>query len=371
MLHEFLTAEAKGILASCKAKLLDLSDSRSSSDEMDVGLPVFYNELVEVLRADEEETSEELSHPHRNSAQRRGKESLRLGYTISQVVHGYGTLCQAITEYAGQHDQSITAREFNRLNYCLDVAIAEAVTEFSKGQRETTSREEVQRLGFLAHELRNALANAAMAYHMIKRGVVGVSGSTNMVLEISIRRMKDIIDRSLAEVRMRGQPVVNTSRCRVVDLVGTVEATSTFEATDKSIRIHLDVRPDLLVLGDRHLIVSAISNLVQNAIKFTRPNGQVWIRGIPAGERALIEVEDQCGGLPAGKIEELFRPFTQKGSNRTGVGLGLAISRDAIALCQGQITARDIPGKGCVFTIDLPRVLPLPGEMEGEAISIQ
>lgn len=245
------------------------------------------------------------------------------------------------------------------------MAIAEAVTEFSKGQRESVAKEEVQRLGFLAHEMRNSLGNIALAHQMIKKGVVGVAGSTNMVLEESIRQMKDIIDRSLAEVRLRGEPIVNLRRCRVIDMVGAVETIASFEAGNKSIQLHVEVPTELLVLADRHLVVSALSNLIQNAIKFTRPEGHVWVRGIGKGDRILIEVEDQCGGLPPGKIEELFEPFIQKGLDKTGIGLGLSVSRAAIAVNSGEISARDIPGQGCVFTINLPRITPLPGEADG------
>ena len=99
----------------------------------------------------------------------------------------------------------------------------------------------------------------------------------------------------------------------------------------------------------------ALSNLVQNAIKFTKADGNVWIRGRNVTGRVLIEVEDECGGLPPGKVEELFLPFSQKGTDRTGVGLGLSISKHAISLNDGQVSARDLPRKGCIFTIDLPR----------------
>ncbi|MDE2511266.1 MAG: HAMP domain-containing histidine kinase, partial [Elusimicrobia bacterium] len=57
---------------------------------------------------------------------------------------------------------------------------------------------------------------------------------------------------------------------------------------------------------------------------------------------------------PKGKAEELFRPFTQKGEDRTGLGLGLSISRQAVARIGGELTVRDLPGKGCVFSISLP-----------------
>ncbi len=361
MLHEFLLSERENILALCSAKLLRLNDARSSSDEMELGLPVFYDELIDVLRTDGEELDEARvdkiwGSVHRDSAVRRGKESLKLGYTISQVVHGYGSLCQSITEYSALHaDEPIQAREFNRLNFCLDVAIAEAVTEFSKGQTDNASRAEVQRLGFLAHELRNALANASTAHQLIKKGVVGFSGSTNQIFEDSLKRMEDIIDRSLSEVRLRGEVGVYCERCRVVDMVGEVEATSMSAAGARSVQLNVDVEMDLTVLADRHLVVSAISNLVQNAIKFTKAEGNVWVRGRAVGERALIEVEDQCGGLPIGKIEDLFKPFTQKSSDKSGMGLGLSISQRAIALNDGDLSATDLPGAGCIFTIDLPR----------------
>lgn len=207
MLHEFLSAERKNILSLCAQTLLGLSGSRSSSDEMEVGLPAFYDELIEVLRADEQETREIVNHisgtVHRDAAMRRGKESSKLGYTISQVVHGYGALCQSITQYAAEHsDEPIGQREFSRLNFCLDIAIAEAVTEFNKVQQDATAQDEVQRLGFLAHEMRNALSNASMAQLSIKTGLVGVRGSTNQVLENALSRMRTLIDRSLSEVRL-------------------------------------------------------------------------------------------------------------------------------------------------------------------------
>ena len=79
------------------------------------------------------------------------------------------------------------------------------------------------------------------------------------------------------------------------------------------------------------------------------------MRGIKSGGRILIEVEDECGGLPDEDTEELFTPFTQKGKDKTGMGLGLSLSRRVIELNKGKLTARNIPGKGCIFTIDLPK----------------
>jgi signal transduction histidine kinase len=104
-----------------------------------------------------------------------------------------------------------------------------------------------------------------------------------------------------------------------------------------------------------------VTNLLQNAFKFTRPGTTVTLRVGASADRVLIEVQDECGGL-AGDVNELFRPFEQRGANRTGLGLGLAFSRGAIEANHGRIYARNLRGVGCVFTVDLPR-LPVPAVM--------
>ncbi len=373
MLYEFLAAERIGILALCAKKLALLADSRTSSAEMEKGLPIFYDELIEVLRLDEENPgppNDASANIHTLSATRRGKESLRLGYTISQVVHGYGALCQAVTEYVGTNGgEPVYMREFNRLNFCLDVAIAEAVTEFNRIERENVGKDEIKRLGFLAHELRNSLNVAVMAHQMIKSGRVGLGGNTNRVLEDAHQRMREIIDRSLSEVRLQGEPTVDLQRCRVYHLTSEVIITADRAARDKDITLAVDVSPELEILADPHLITSALSNLVHNAIKFTKPNKTVWIRASTHAGRIFIEVEDECGGLPQSKIEDLFKPYSQKGVDRTGLGLGLMISRRAVDLCHGTLTARDVVGKGCVFKIELPehpKVRPSPAAVQVE-----
>ena len=137
-------------------------------------------------------------------------------------------------------------------------------------------------------------------------------------------------------------------------MVSEVEVTASVEASAKSIEVRIDVAPELEVFVDRHLILSALSNLVQNAIKFTQPGGIIWISCKAIGGRVLLEVEDQCGGLPPGKTNELFQPFSQMGTDKSGLGLGLTISRRAVELNKGTLSVRNVPHIGCVFSIDLP-----------------
>jgi hypothetical protein len=73
-----------------------------------------------------------------------------------------------------------------------------------------------------------------------------------------------------------------------------------------------------------------------------------------AGGRVLIKVEDRCGGLPSGTPEKLLLPFIQSGQDRSGLGLGLDICRRSVEANNGILRVRDLPGFGCIFTIDLP-----------------
>jgi signal transduction histidine kinase len=123
----------------------------------------------------------------------------------------------------------------------------------------------------------------------------------------------------------------------------------------------LDTDRELEVETDRQFLMSAVSNLVQNAVKYTRAGGHVSVRAHCSDNRLVIEVEDECGGLPPGKGEELFRPFVRGGHQTPGVGLGLSIAMRAIKAIRGEIRVHDIPGKGCTFVVELPAVLlPAP-----------
>ena len=106
---------------------------------------------------------------------------------------------------------------------------------------------------------------------------------------------------------------------------------------------------------DRQILAAAVANLLQNAFKFTRPSGHVLVRTHADADRASIAIEDECGGL-AGTTEDLFDIFEQRGKDRSGLGLGLAIAREGVRANGGTITARNILGRGCIFTIDVPRV---------------
>ena len=213
-----------------------------------------------------------------------------------------------------------------------------------------------ERLGFLAHELRNLSNTAILAFEVLKTGNVGVAGNTGAVLNRSLMGIGTLIGRSLAEIRL-SQIVQSPERFLVADFINEITPSATLEASAKQIKLLvLPVEDGVIVEADRQVLAAAVGNLLQNAFKFTRTDTTVTVRVGVSAERVLIEVQDECGGLSAGDTNELFRPFEQRSADRTGLGLGLPFSRWAVEANHGRVYARSLPDKGCVFTVDLPRV---------------
>jgi signal transduction histidine kinase len=124
---------------------------------------------------------------------------------------------------------------------------------------------------------------------------------------------------------------------------------------ENDVAIRVEVDPQLFVLADMRLLESALSNLVQNAIKFTHDHGEVWIAATETPAGIEVHVEDECGGFGGEDTKPLFDAFVQGDQKSGGVGLGLAITRQAIEAHGGSVTVRDLTPKGCRFSVWLPR----------------
>lgn len=374
MLHEFLSANRSELIARCRDKVAARNIPGVFERELSFGISVFLDQLIETLRADggnETDLSRKLSGPASGvvapseiaeTATRHGRELQLHGFTAQEVVHDYGDLCQAITDLAFEHSAEIDVDEFRTLNRCLDNAMATAVSEFGylRDQMHTDQQSATldQRLGSFAHELRNSLSTATLAFEVIKRGNVGVSGSTGAVLERSLLQMRMLIDRSLAEAQIEAGLTMEPSLFSLADFIAEIKLSASLEADVRgNLLIVATVDPKLAISGDRHLLSAAVGNLLHNAFKFSHAHGEVTLSAYAAADRILIDVEDSCGGLPDGDADFLFKPFTQLAADKTGAGLGLSIARASVEANGGSLRVRNIAGSGCVFTIELPRHL--------------
>ena len=373
MLHEFLHHNRVALIERCRLKVARRSPHHASEFPLGHGIPVFLDQLIKTLRVERSPDpldSRKVSGPSGGAcagaseigegAMLHGRELLAHGFTVEQVVHDYGDLCQAITDLAFERSTPIQIDEFRTLNRCLDNAIAVAVSEFShqlKAHEEDRQASALnERIGVFAHELRNHLNTAMLALSAIKTGNVAVGGATGAVLDRSLVALRNLIDRSLVEVRMTAGMPSRLTRFSLAGFIAEIKTSASLEADVRRCKLAVpEVDGQLALDADRDLLASAVGNLLQNAFKFTRPGSQVSLTAYAAGDRVMIEVEDHCGGLPAGFAGRMFEPFSQGSEDRSGLGLGLSIAQHSVEASDGTLSVRDLPGQGCVFTIDLPR----------------
>ena len=360
MLHEFISTYRQPIITRTREKLTDRPWPLVSTSELEHGVPLFLTQLSETLRG--EMTTDPVAQEIISaSAVKHGRELRALGFNISQVVHDYGDICQAITEVAVEKRVPITTEEFHVLNRCLDTAIAGAVTEHARITAESRTTEEVERSGHLAHEIRDVLNTALLAFHTLKLGTVAVNGSTGTVLGRSLMALRHLVDNTLSDVRMAAN-IQRSEWVPVAAFLGEIATVASLHAEDRALRFSLEaVDTGIAISADPQLLASAVMNLLNNAFKYTRPGGRVVLRAVRDDMRVRIEVEDECGGLEDA-AQDPFKPFAdRRNADRSGLGLGLSIARQAVQKHGGDIGVRNLPGRGCVFVIDVPHAVePTP-----------
>jgi signal transduction histidine kinase len=371
MMSHFLANNRDDLIARCKVKVAQRPRRDATPLQLANGVPLFLDQLTRTLEAEEGDEPAEglrISGPSGGdslvlsemgvSAAAHGKELLKLGFTVAQVVHDYGDLCQAITDLAFERDAPFAIDEFRTLNRCLDNAIADAVTEFSElrdatlaGQNQIDANE---RLGFLAHELRNALGTATLAVSALELGNMTMGGATGAVLKRSLAALDRLVSRSIDEVR--GAAAVERRTFSLAAFISDAQNAGQLDASATGSPftvMHVD--PALGIYGNRELLLAALANVLQNAFKFTRPRTEVTLNALAFGAHVIVEISDHCGGLATGVAEAMFAPFAQRSSDKSGLGLGLSIARQSVEADGGTLSVRNVPNTGCIFTICLPR----------------
>jgi len=211
MLHEFLTSNRQLLISRCKEKGAKRFEPSESPGTIDHGVPLFLQQLVETLRSEQNTDvrsgdSEPTPAPTEigRAAALHGAELLRRGFSVDQVVHDYGDVCQSVTALAVEQAVAITADEFRTLNRCLDNAIADAVASFGAAREASIDRQAEaleQRLVFFAAEHRRLIDIAIQSLGAIKTGNIGISGATGTLLDHALKELRSLTDRTLPEIR--------------------------------------------------------------------------------------------------------------------------------------------------------------------------
>jgi signal transduction histidine kinase len=318
-------------------------------------LPQFLDEILAALRDDAGLPSVGPSPESSPTAAVHGEQRLHLGFSLDSVVREYGALRNAVVATARDAAAEVSAREMQLLFDCIITGIAEAVSEYARQRDAELLRLANEHFAFIAHELRNPLSAAGLALEQLKAtGALPEANRNVSALERGLARTSDLIDQTLRVARVASGIELRRQSTTIRALFDDVLLGAISEAEAKGVEIETALENDQQVNVDVRLLRSAVGNLLRNAVKYTHEKSTVVLRGSIAKDRATIEIEDCCGGLEPGKVQEAFAPFVRLDTTQTGFGLGLAIAKQAVDAHGGAIRVQNLPGKGCIFILELP-----------------
>jgi signal transduction histidine kinase len=350
-LSSFLRENAAAIANRWVDRLRDQSASSAlPTSELKNSMREFVEEVAGALEQDE--SSEVLLPAAR--ARQHGEQRFRLGYNIDGLIREYGTLREVLFEFMEANGIPVSPQDALDLSGILIEGIASAAAQYSLERDAQTRTQAAEHVGFLAHELRNPLQTAQLRVEMMKRRGAGPTPGDVQALERALRLLRERIDNELFDVQLHAFPEPIFKKLLLRHVLDAVAEDVAPQGEGKDVEILVDADPTLEISADERLLDSALSNLVRNAVKFSAPGATVRLHAKQSEDRVVIEVEDQCGGLPEGAVEKMFSPFVQLGQDRSGFGLGLAISKRAAEVHGGGLRVHDLPGRGCVFVLDLP-----------------
>ena len=355
-LHDVLAARRDELLArweSCIRASFTLG--KMPHVELIDHMPSFLDDLVRALEQHDGRHASNQPSEHSEPAAVHGQQRLRQGFDVSAVVCEYGVLHRCLLELMDDLAVPIGMEEHRVITGEIVTGIAAASEQYVRGREEDRRRMAAEQFSFFAHDLRNTLSSATMAVSLLKADPGPGHARALVVLERNLARATQQIEQTLVSLRSRSAGRVERAPVRILDVVQEAWSDCAPLALQREIDLDCDVDPDLEVEGDPTVLRSMLTNLLHNAVKFSRSGEPVSVRARTSSQNVTVEVGDRCGGLPEGKAEELLAPFVQAGTDRSGFGLGLSIVRHGADAHGGTLEVRDQPGVGCVFAITLPR----------------
>lgn len=206
----------------------------------------------------------------------------------------------------------------------------------------------------MSHELRSPLARIKVALELAR----GQSNPEELIerMDRDADRMDALIGELLLLARLESPaPSANEHALDVSELVSSIVEDARLESTGSGHFIRALIAPGLNTVGDRELLSRAVENVLRNALRHTPDGGEIELEASRDNEGILIKVTDTGEGVSDELIDQLFKPFARGEGSRTGIGLGLAITRAAIVRHGGTVVIRNRPSRsGLEVRLHLP-----------------
>jgi signal transduction histidine kinase len=241
-----------------------------------------------------------------------------------------------------------------------DLRKARGEADARRAEAELANRSKDEFLAMLAHELRNPLAPIVTGLELMRLRAGGLLERERSLIDRQVHHMVRLVDDLLDISRIvRGRVQIAREPVEIAQVVAqAVEMTSTV-LEQRRLHVSVCIPPGLWVEGDGRRLAQVVSNLIDNAAKYTEVAGSVWIECHPPNDEVVLSVRDSGIGIDANVLPHVFDLFMQapQALDRAqgGLGIGLAIVRSIVELHGGAVCARsDGRGKGSEFVIRLP-----------------
>jgi signal transduction histidine kinase len=290
-------------------------------------------------------------------AREHGRQRQELDVGLFALLQEYGLLLDAAVEVAHETGDDLTAASVHELSRYLMVSGTVAAHEYAQRELAHRRRRDHEQFAFIAHELRGPLSTVRLALDSVSDGLD--EGVVRLITR-NLERAAALIDDTIAHAKLETVgTAIQLDVIPVLTIVDDVVGDAAAMASARAMRISTEVPSTLLVHGDRRLLYSVVANLTRNAIKFSHHGARIHIAAREEEGRVLVEVADECGGLSVAEIQALFSAFRQTRTDRSGFGLGLALSKEAVEAHGGTLNVYNVEGVGCRFVVDLPADAPM------------
>lgn len=242
--------------------------------------------------------------------------------------------------------------EIRELTMSFNAMLAKLDNSFSSQKRFNAS---------IAHELKTPLAVVKANIDVLNdqdEKQLDDYRRTLAIVEQTVNKMNALVGALLITVEQEQAPL--NDEIHVDDLLSDVAEDLKLIAENKGVRFSCDTSTVSVVLGNEVLLYRAIYNIVENAIKYTIPNGSVSLNCSERNHRIEIQISDTGIGMPSEQVDRIFEPFYRIKNNceQAGLGLGLAMSKSVVDRHRGEIKVTSEPGKGTRFNILIPTFTP-------------
>lgn len=215
----------------------------------------------------------------------------------------------------------------------------------------------------VSHELKTPITSIQGFIETLQDGAIDTPADARRFLDIIARqadRLNSIIEDLLllCELEQQGQNVhVSFELCVIREILKEAAELCRYKAAQRQVQIHLDCPPDLTAKVNASLLVQAVLNLADNAVKYSSPGGQINMTAASEGNNLVIRVQDFGCGIAqehqARIFERFFRVDKARSRQLGGTGLGLAIVKHITQCHKGMVSVQSSLGKGSVFTLTL------------------